>query len=115
MFPSGKVCVSAAYGIPLHAAWICAGPQYHMSFRVISAAACGHAAFGPGVTYLHMVSGRPQSFSGFLRKARLRRNMIKCGLARPEGSRRMVHVPGRRVDGFLQIHTMNHMAQEEGQ
>ncbi len=63
---------------------------------------------------LHVVPLRAQCIEHLGREARLDREPVERGGARPERRGEMVDVPGRRVDGLLQVHAVHGMAQEEG-
>src|SRR5947209_10458679 len=94
--------------VALHAPWIGGGAA-----ALADAGGGGEAAFRPIGADLHHVSTAREFVAARLGDAVLDHEHAGTRGARPERDREMLGVPGRRVDGFLQVHLRMHMAHGE--
>src|SRR5437868_7990983 len=94
--------------VALHAAGIGGGAAAAAKFR-----GGGEAAFGPLRAHLHDMSARAQFLHACLRHALLHHHHAGTRLARPERRRKMLGMPGRRVDRLLQVQFGVNVAQEK--
>src|SRR5262245_28912144 len=97
--PRGYVDPLPPRGVALHAARVGGGLAAH---PVLGGG--GEAAFRPVGANLHLVAAALQLLHGRCGQAAFYHQHAGAGGARPERQREVLDVPGRRVDGLLQVH-----------
>src|SRR3546814_21186224 len=60
-----------------------------------------------------LVPARLQRLDRLFREAAFKAEMAGLGRPRIEGAREMLAMPGRRIDGFLQVHAVMHDLEEQ--